>query len=419
MNQANSDSMAHFLAASDFCDVASPEVQRLAASIKRRVANGGACELAALAFYEVQNSVEYRVGVFQHTASQTLRCGFGSCSNKSNALCAVLRALGICSGMAVMRVNGTSYFCWPRPGFEFFNFTKNLPLLSRFSRNSPHFFALVYLEGRWLLADPTDDLQLSFGGQHCLHCLQPVTFDGKSDAMLHINPEDVIEHWDLGKQPLQNLDNYLRKKNRASAMSVQMLNLAIKYIRVHGPDVKHLSPIQQFAGCMKFILVSLLLSSLLDAMKFMCGLRDSSVGDSVRAAQMDENDIMPIESDAVKRNIAIGGACSGTGRCDRESNSRSATGGISFYKLKCQRRWAGYSANIERYIYTHAKQVSVHPGDELRLEKNNNEKKDSSSDGSADEAMPDDEDNISTAAPTTAGEDLGFDDELGEPPTEE
>jgi len=142
-------------------------------------------------------------------------------------------------------------------------------LLSRFSTNSPHFFAFVHLEGRWLLVDPSDDLQLAFGGQHALHTLQPVYFDGKSDAMLRINPEDVLEHWDRSKMPLQNVDNYLRKKNKSSSTGVQLLNLALEYIRLHGRHVKDLHPAQQFAGCMRFVFLNY------------CGLGLGSAVDSV------------------------------------------------------------------------------------------------------------------------------------------
>jgi len=55
-------------------------------------------------------------------------------------------------------------------------------------------------------------------------------------------------------------------------------------------------------------------------------------------------------------------------RFDSGSSSRSVIGGISNYKLKCQKIWTEYWAIADRCMCTNAKQLSLHAGDGNKLD---------------------------------------------------
>eukprot|EP00961_Rhodomonas_salina_P243311 3287793-Rhodomonas_salina.4 len=209
---------SQYLQNTRLCDAESAEVQQIASRILLKC--GFQLErAAALAFHTVQNGVQYRVGLHQMTASQTLNEGFGSCSNKANALVALLRAMRIPAGFGVMRVNGTSYLFWPKPGMQLYNFTIKAAT-NIFSRNTVHFFVLVYLGGRWIRCDPSDDYLLCRGGQHLTHTLEPVTFNGKQDCIIRFNPADVVQDWNMSDTPLRTIDDFLSRTPKASNINL-------------------------------------------------------------------------------------------------------------------------------------------------------------------------------------------------------
>lgn len=199
------------------CDVQSEPVQKLARQIEAQTSD--IHQRAAIAFFQAQNAVLYRVGIFSDKGSETLQKGYGSCSNKANVLVALLRALCIPAGFGEMQVNGKGYLLWPTDLFGP-RIERCKHLLSQFSPTSRHFFVLVYLGGEWLKVDPSDDLELSHGGQHCLKTLEPVMFDGHSDACLKINPADVITDWDRTRSPIPSIDDHLLKRQRAPSLNV-------------------------------------------------------------------------------------------------------------------------------------------------------------------------------------------------------
>ena len=211
------DAMAPFLCASRMCDVGAASVQRLARLIEAQ--SSDTCQRAAIAFLRTQNAVLYRVGIFNDTGSETLQKGYGSCSNKANVLVALLRAMRIPAGFGELQVNGKGYLLWPTDLFGP-RIERCKHLLSNFSPSSRHFFVLVHLGGRWLHVDPSDDLDLSRGGRHCLKTLEPVVFDGHSDACLRINPADIITDWDRTRLPIQSIDEHLMKRQRAPSLNV-------------------------------------------------------------------------------------------------------------------------------------------------------------------------------------------------------
>merc|ERR1711862_224032 len=102
---------------------------------------------AKKAFLYVQNSIIYNVGIYNHMASDTIRFGYGSCSNKANVLVALLRAMNIPAGYGMCQVDATDYFLWPTPEFEtssaFTECKRNY--FGSFNPRSHHFYAWVQL----------------------------------------------------------------------------------------------------------------------------------------------------------------------------------------------------------------------------------------------------------------------------------
>jgi len=199
------------------CDVHSEVVQKLARSIAEQAPDTR--QRAVLAFVHAQNAVLYRVGIFGDMASESLQRGYGSCSNKANVLVALLRALRIPAGFAELHVNGKGYLLWPTDLFGH-RIERCKKLLSEFSHRTRHFFVLVRLGGEWLRVDPSDDLRLSRGGRHCLKTLEPVVFDGYTNACLQINPADVITPWDPKSDPMSSIDDQLLKRQKAPHLRV-------------------------------------------------------------------------------------------------------------------------------------------------------------------------------------------------------
>lgn len=126
-------------------------------------------------------------------------------------------------------------------------------LLSEFQASTRHFFVLVYLDGRWLRCDPSDDLKLAHGGKHCLRTLQPVVFDGQSDACLAINPADILADWAPSREPMPDIDEHLMKKQRAPPLRVQIINFGLEFIRDHGLEVASQPPKAQIHACWRHI----------------------------------------------------------------------------------------------------------------------------------------------------------------------
>ena len=209
-----------FLAETPYCDFLHPSVARVAKYLKTRSATRR--ELAVRSFYFVRDSIIWELGNWNKSASQTLIDGRGSCSNKATLLTALLRANSLPAGFYVATVSA-SYF-GPIIPADF--------LRLRRCPNKPtkHFYTGVHLDGKWLRADPTDDIGVFRCAPYVAESA-PVEFDGRSDAQISIDP-DLI-HCEDG--PLPSIDIYLSSHPiNASGPNMYIARLCQRFIRARG-----------------------------------------------------------------------------------------------------------------------------------------------------------------------------------------
>lgn len=208
-----------YLETTEFCNADEPRIRRLAAELTRD--STGDADKAIALFRFVRDSVRYRLGLYAENASDTLASGRGSCSNKANLLVALLRAAGLPAGYHVIQVKTKEYFgplC--SPVFH--------PFLSE---KSLHVFCSVYLDGRWLKCDPSDDRELSEGTEHLNPQSRKVDFDGAGDALLNLTPEHIIA--DDGVR-YDSIDGVFRKTRRCPALFLRVLDHYLDFLRVRG-----------------------------------------------------------------------------------------------------------------------------------------------------------------------------------------
>jgi len=208
--------MDNFLKETEYCDFSSLEIKKIALSFKDKYSDEK--ELAIALFYFVRDSILYRLGLWQKRASETLLEGKGTCTNKANLLVALLRACNIPAGYGVMRVKGKEYF-----GPIILPVFKN-----HVGEKSVHVYAFVFLVGRWIKCDPSDDKVFA---QHTSYFNPPSTlieWDGEKDASLNLLPEHVLS--DEG--PLDNIEEMMLKKSRnAKWPALTLGNLYVEFLR--------------------------------------------------------------------------------------------------------------------------------------------------------------------------------------------
>jgi hypothetical protein len=208
----------NYLRATDYCDSEHPLVVRQA----RTLAAGRATDTARViaAFEWVRDEIEYIMGVWNRRASAILFDRRGSCSTKTNLFVALCRAMGIPAGFHVMRVNGKAYY----------GKVIGKSLANLCSPVSIHVYAAVFLDGRWLKCDVSDDRKLCDSIGHLNPQTRLVEFDGTRDAMLHLLPEHIYSD----SERLQDIDQMMSKPRRISDSLVNLLNSGITFCRHYG-----------------------------------------------------------------------------------------------------------------------------------------------------------------------------------------
>jgi transglutaminase-like putative cysteine protease len=205
-----------FLRGTLFCDIADPEIGRLAATFDQPgVAKR---DIAVQVFDFAQNGIAYEVGNWQRSASQTLRRRKGTCTNSANLMVALLRRLGIPAGYGVLTVSGREYLgpAIPRR------------LTCRVSERSKHTYVCVRLDDEWLRCDPSDDKALSTASHHLNPQCTPVTWTGVGDALLNLDPAHILDD----EYPLANIDAVMAKPMRfAMRVPVRIGNHFIEFLR--------------------------------------------------------------------------------------------------------------------------------------------------------------------------------------------
>jgi len=204
---------------SHYCDSQSEIINAAAANITRTCQSER--EIFQHLFYWVRDTIVYQLGLCGDTASETLRKGAGSCTNKANLLVALLRNLGIPAGYHLMEVKAKEYMgelCSER-----FN--------RLMGEKSLHTYCSAFIEGRWIKVDPSDDIRLSNAVKHLAVQCTVVEFDGYTDARLHLLPEHVLSD---SAEPVPSVDHVLSKTRRLPADMVEVLNLYLEFMRGHG-----------------------------------------------------------------------------------------------------------------------------------------------------------------------------------------
>jgi hypothetical protein len=198
-----------FLIESKYCDVSHPSIQELAQRLTGGVV--GEVSRARVIFEWVRDEIRY---VIPHdwsmTASETLAARIGSCTNKANLLVALLRAVGIPAAYEVLRVRGKFYLgpVW-------------VPMLQQLCDDvSCHVRAAVFLDGRWLKCDTTNDSNLTHAIAHMNSPSEQAVFDGEHDAVSFIHPDNVLGS--LGLMP--NGDPILGKRTTKPPIFFTIIN---------------------------------------------------------------------------------------------------------------------------------------------------------------------------------------------------
>jgi hypothetical protein len=208
--------LGDFLRRTKYCDCKSPEIKRLAFDLTKNINNNK--EKAVILFYWVRDNILYRVGFWNKKASETLIEKKGGCTSKANLLVALLRAIGIPAGYGLMRVKGREYFGPIVPPF----------LKTKISKESTHVYAYVYLQGRWIKCDPSDDKELSEKTSYFNPQSKLVGWNGESDAMLNLSQSHILKN----EGPLANIDEIIEKKpETATRIVVKMGNFYIQFLR--------------------------------------------------------------------------------------------------------------------------------------------------------------------------------------------
>jgi transglutaminase-like putative cysteine protease len=212
--------MQDFLSPTEYCDSNHARIARASRNILFATPDDPAA-IAQRCFHWVRDHIQYTLGLQGVPASETLLAGQGSCSNKANLLCALLRAAGVPAGFIPMQVRTKEYFG-----------PVSIPRLNRYvSEKSLHVQATVHLDGRWLRVDPSDDVRMNLGFFHISPTCRLVEFDGSSDAVLALDPAHILQ---AAEHPVPDIDDILRKKPRVPAQLMEVLNAYVDYLRRYG-----------------------------------------------------------------------------------------------------------------------------------------------------------------------------------------
>ncbi len=139
-----------FLESSELCDLTNPLIKRAASRIVEKSQTRE--DVAVKTFYFVRDKISLALVRPWKTASETLKIGKGSCLTKATLQVALLRAAGIPARFRIMEFKGNDPEEWEGilPSFA----------VSKMPERWPHYFAEVFVERRWVMADATFDKAL-------------------------------------------------------------------------------------------------------------------------------------------------------------------------------------------------------------------------------------------------------------------
>lgn len=219
-----------FLKETEFCDFSHPRIVQQANVFKKKYSDDR--ERAVAIFYFVRDTITYTVGDWRYKASETLERRSGSCTNNANLMVALLRAVGTQAAYGLLKVKAQQYFGPVVPRY----------LARNISESSIHVYVGVYLSGKWIKADPTDDELLSKNSSHLNPESALVDWDGTSDAILIRNARHIIED----RYPLEDIEFLFKKKLRGfKRIPVRIGNYFIQFLREEGASFKTIGSIQR------------------------------------------------------------------------------------------------------------------------------------------------------------------------------
>lgn len=213
---------SNFLEVTYYCDYRHTDIQNV---INNHMSKYKSHEdLSKSFFYFVRDCIRYQVGNWNKKASETLLEKSGTCTNNANLLIALCRGAGIPAGYGVMDVKGKEYFGKIAP-----------KALTRFvSKKSKHVYAYIYLNGKWIKCDPSDDKDLSINTAHLNIQSSLIDWDAKNDAVLKLNPAHILKDYGL----LNNIDHIINKKQRKILyLPVKIANLYMDFLRIYGKNI--------------------------------------------------------------------------------------------------------------------------------------------------------------------------------------
>lgn len=177
---------------------------------------------AVVLFRFVRDEVRYMFGPWGVSATDTLRRREGVCTNKSNLLVALLRAVDIPAAFGLLHVNPREYYGVVAP-----------PYLKPFvSDRSLHVYAAAHLNGTWVRCDPSTDREIAERTAHFCRQTRLIEWDGRQDALDFLQPQHVYA--DLGLRA--GIDELLDKPARhAQPATLEAINDYVRFIRAHPP----------------------------------------------------------------------------------------------------------------------------------------------------------------------------------------
>ncbi len=210
------DNIRDFLQETKFCDFSDKNIQNLARKIAKNCKNDR--EFAVAAFYWVRDNILYRVGDWRKKASETLLEKEGTCTNSANLLVALLRCKKILAGYGVMKVYGQKYLG-----------PIALPMFQKFiGKISTHIYPTVYLNGKWMKCDPSDDKEFCENTNYFNPTTKIVEWDGFKDATLNLEKSDIIKE----DFPISNVDPWMIKKvKNAKGIPLRVANIYVRFVR--------------------------------------------------------------------------------------------------------------------------------------------------------------------------------------------
>jgi ubiquinone/menaquinone biosynthesis C-methylase UbiE len=188
-------------------------------------------EKAVAIFNWVRDNIEYRVGLWQRRASQTIQEKKGTCTNKANLVVALLRLNNIPAGYGVLRTKGQDYIG-----------PVVIPVLRRrIGDVSTHVYAFAYLDRRWIKCDPSADYKLSINTSNLNPQSRLVEWDGRNDAVENLDPSHILSE----KGPIANIDHMMRKKAKnGRGIVIRIANLYIEFLRDKAASAKNVDELE-------------------------------------------------------------------------------------------------------------------------------------------------------------------------------